>query len=237
MIKKILAIIPARGGSKGIKNKNIKKLHKKPLLSYTAKAALNSKYFDKIVLSTDNKKIASIGVKLGFELPFIRPKELGGDDTPMFLVIKHCLNELKKTCKYEPDIIVILQPTSPLRSSTHIDSAIEMFLNNKADSLVSISEIPHTMIPYSAMRLTPKGYLNFFLKYDEKKNLRQKKPKFYSRNGALYIFSRECFEKKKSIFGNKILPFLISKENSIDIDDNLDWFIADSLLKSKKYLI
>ena len=229
--KKILAIIPARSGSQGIKNKNIKILKNKPLLYFTVKASKNSKYLDRIVLSTDSNMIAKIGIKLGIEVPFIRPKKLAKNQTPMIPVIKNVLEKLQKIENYVPDIIIILQPTSPLRNSNHIDEAIEMFLKNKPDSLVSVSEIPHTMSPFSAMKLKKNGKLSFFKKYNEKNNLRQKKPLFYSRNGAIYIFTRECLLKNNSLFGKNILAYLMSKNNSIDIDDSVDWFIAEQLIK------
>ena len=228
--KKILAIIPARSGSQGIKNKNIKTIKKKPLLYYTAKASKNSKYLDKIVLSTDSNIIAKIGMKLGIEVPFLRPKKLAKNQTPMIPVIKNVLEKLQKIENYTPDIIIILQPTSPLRTSKHIDKAIEIFLKNKSDSLVSVTEIPHAMSPFSALKLRKNGRLNFFKKWNEKNNLRQKKPLFYSRNGAIYIFTRECLLKKNSFYGKKISAYLMSKKNSIDIDDNFDWLIAKKLM-------
>jgi CMP-N-acetylneuraminic acid synthetase len=230
--KKILAIIPARGGSRGIKNKNIKVLNKKPLLYYTAKESKNSKYLDKIVLSTDSNVIAKIGKKLGIEVPFIRPKELAKNQTPMIPVIKHVLEKLQKIENYVPDIIVILQPTSPLRTSKHIDQAIEIFMKKKTDSLVSVTEIPHTMNPFSAMKLKKKGNLIFFLEYNENNNLRQKKPLFYYRNGAIYIFNRKCFLKNNSLFGKHISSYIMPKSNSLDIDDKFDWFLAECLIKN-----
>ena len=156
--KKFLAIIPARGGSKGIPKKNIKSLLGKPLIQYTIESALKSKYLDKIVVSTDDKKIADISEKLGAEIPCLRPKKLARDNTLILPVLQHMVNFLKKKENYNPFAIVLLQPTSPLRTVRHIDEAIELFLKKpKADSLVSVMQVPHNMTPISLMKIDRKS--------------------------------------------------------------------------------
>tara|TARA_B100001063_G_C16650072_1_gene495473 strand:- start:99 stop:824 length:726 start_codon:yes stop_codon:yes gene_type:complete len=235
--RKICCIIPARGGSKGIKNKNIKLLCNKPLINYTIEEALKSKYLDKIILSTDDKKIAQITNKFGITVPFMRPKKLAKDNSPMLPVIKHLLNKLEKDYSYDPEIIILLQPTSPLRTVKHINEAIKKFLKSKSDSLVSVTKLPHNMNPYSIMKLERNGNLKKFLKYDEKKNLRQLKPIFYARNGAaIYITTKKTIFKKNSFFGDTILPYFMSKIDSIDIDDQLDWIFAETIIKNLKNL-
>jgi CMP-N,N'-diacetyllegionaminic acid synthase len=227
----ILAIIPARGGSKGIPRKNIKSLAGKPLLAYTAVAAKNSRLLTRVVLSTDDQEIALIGTQLGLEVPFIRPSELAEDDTPSLLVFDHVLCELYRKEGYKPDVIVILQPTSPLRTTRHIDEALNKFLSQNYDSLVSVIELPHNMNPYSVMKLNSNGELEPFMDYDESKNTRQFKPKFYARNGAaIYIVTYDCLMNKKSIYGKSTLPYFMKKEESLDIDDSFDWLIAEFLL-------
>lgn len=231
---KILCIIPARGGSKGIPYKNIKPLNGKPLLQYTAEAAKNSKFINKIVLSTDDNNIAKIGINLGLEVPFIRTSFLAKDDTPSLPVFTNTLEELEKIDGYKPDLIIILQPTSPLRTTKHIDEAFELYLSTNCDSLVSICEVPHNMNPYSVMKFSSDNTLEKFLDFDENNNLRQYKPKFVARNGAaIYIFNYDCLMKKKSIYGESILGYKMDKISSIDIDDEVDWEIA-SLFLSKK---
>ncbi len=230
----VLAIIPARGGSKGIPFKNIKLLNGIPLLEYTTSSAIKSKFINRIVLSTDEKKIAELGIHLGVEVPFLRPHYLAKDDTPSLPVFINTLQELQKVDGYKPDIIIILQPTSPLRSSKHIDEALELYLSSNCDSLVSICEVPHNMNPFSVMKCNSENILENFLDFDESNNLRQKKPIFFARNGAaIYICNYNCLMKKKSIYGDSIIGYKMDKISSIDIDDEIDWQIA-SLFISKK---
>ena len=233
--KKVLAIIPARGGSKGIPRKNIVPLLGKPLFAYTAEAALKSKFINRAILSTDDERIKKIALKYGLEVPFIRPKNLSGDKVSGLQVIKHAVRTVYKIDGYSPDTIIVLQPTSPLRKTKHIDEAIKIFHENNADSLVSVTKVDHKYNPYSVMKLNKDGTLQSFLDFDEKKNLRQLKPVFYARNGAaIYICTQKCLMENNSLFGEKILPYYMEKNESIDIDDVLDLEIAEMLLKKIK---
>ena len=228
-----MGIIPARGGSKGIPRKNIKKIAGKPLLAYTAKAALGSSYISRVVLSTEDQEIRQVGNELGLEIPFIRPDNLAQDNTPSLPVVQHVLVMLERQENYKPDLIVLLQPTSPLRTSKHIDEALELFINQNADSLVSVTEVPHNMKPYSVMKSKKNGTIVPFLIYEENKNIRQQKPKFFARNGAaIYISTYECIMKNNSLYGSKILPYFMKKEDSFDLDDEIDWKIMESLIKN-----
>jgi len=232
--EEVLAIIPARGGSKGISRKNIKKLAGKSLLAYTAEAALKSSCLDRIILSTEDEEIIQTGLKMGLEVPFTRPLELAQDDTPSLPVIQHAVRTLEEKENYRPDIIMILQPTSPLRNSKHINEALKRFLEVQADSMVSITEVPHNMNPYSVMQLQDDGTIIPFLKYDEKKNIRHQKPVFYARNGAaIYICTYKCLLKKNSLYGDKIIPYFMKKEESLDLDDEVDWNFAEYILNNK----
>jgi CMP-N-acetylneuraminic acid synthetase len=227
----ILAVIPARGGSKGILHKNIKQLGGKPLLAYTAEAALNSKKLNRVILSTEDNEIIQVGLDLALDVPFIRPAELAQDNTPGLPVIQHAVRTLGDEENYRPDIIVVLQPTSPLRTAQHIDEALEVFMNGDADSLVSVTEVPHNMNPYSVMQTQEDGTIVPFLDYDERKNLRQQKPRFYARNGAaIYICTYECLMEKNSMYGDKILPYFMKKGESFDLDDEIDWSIIDYIM-------
>ena len=229
---KILGLIPARGGSKGIPNKNIKLINGKPLLCYTAEAALESKKIDKVVLSTDSEKIRKVGISCGLEVPFIRPSILAEDDTPTLPVIDHALEYLNKNQNYIPDIVVLLQPTSPLRKAFHVDNAIDIFLDHKnADSLVSIVQVPHNYNPYSILIRNKKSIVKSFLDFPEKNNSRQKKPIFYARNGAIYITNIDCLINKKSMYGDKIISYLMDYKDSFDIDDEIDFLISEHLIK------
>ena len=185
------------------------------------------------ILSTEDEEIREIGAQLGLEIPFIRPQQFAQDDTPTLPVIQHAVSVLQKE-GFHANTIVILQPTSPLRTAQHIDDAIDIFLNHEVDSLVSVVEVPHNVNPYSVMTLELGGTVKPFLPLAERENLRQKKPKFYARNGAaIYICTYHCLMKKNSIYGEKILPYLMKKEDSFDIDDELDWWIVEQILTER----
>ena len=227
---KILGLIPARSGSKGIPQKNIKKLLGKPLIKYSIDAAKKSKKIDRVVVSTDSSSIANLSKKYGAEIPFLRPKSISKDNTPIGKVISHALNSLKKQ-NYVPDMIVILQPTSPLRTSNLIDKGIKNLQKSKADSLISISNIKQH--PFSSFFIENK-HLKFFKSNAEKFYQRQKYPPLYFPTGALYIFWNKTFKTYKSIYGKKILPLITSEEESIDIDTNFDIFMCEMIIKNWK---
>ncbi len=220
---KILAIIPARGGSKGIPMKNIQKLAGKPLIEYTISVAKKSKKVNRILVSTDNKKIAEISRLLGAEVPFMRPKKLSHDNSTGFDVIKHALNFLSSQ-GYVPDIIVILQPTSPLRTTPMIDRSIEMLKNSDATCILSVSKVKTH--PYSSFWYDGK-YLKPFRQDFENHSLRQKKPNLYHPTGAIYTFWIKTLEKYGSIYGPRIKPMIMPDEINIDIDSPFDLFISE----------
>lgn len=230
---KILGIIPARGGSKGIPRKNIKALAGKPLLAYTSQEALKSQCLSRVILSTEDDEIATVGRQLGLEVPFLRPCELSLDDTPSLLVIQHALRELQLREDYVPDLVVILQPTSPFRTVKHIDESIRILLASEADSLVSVVDVPHNMNPNSLMRVIEGDFIAPILPIDELNNRRQTKPKFLARNGAaVYVCRTHVLLASNSLFGENIIGYRMSKLHSIDIDDEEDWFIAEVLKKN-----
>lgn len=231
MEKKFLAIIPARGGSKGIPKKNIKILLGKPLIRYTIEAGLKSKYLDKVVVSTDDNKIAEISKKSGAEIPCLRPKILAQDGTPTLPVLQQMAEFLKKRKNYNPFAVVLLQPTSPLRTAKHIDEAIRIFLRHpEADSLVSVVRAPHNMNPYSLMKLED-DYLENYIPQKKLILQRQKKPIVYARNGpAICITKTERLDQY--IFGGKIIPYIMSEIESFDIDDLEDFQIIESIMKN-----
>jgi CMP-N-acetylneuraminic acid synthetase len=232
---KILGIIPARGGSKGIPRKNMRVLAGKPLLSWTAEAALESK-LDRIILSSEDEEILNFARGKGVEVPFVRPRELAGDDTPSLDVVMHAVEELRRTEGYLADAVMLLQPTSPLRTSKHINEAIELFSKKpEATSLVSVVKAPHNMIPESLMRLEGDGYLNHVRSWGEGLSQRQKKPIYFARNGAaIYLVRTSYLLEKKSLYGPRILPYEMPRHESVDIDDLLDFEICEYLLSKRK---
>ena len=217
--KKILAIIPARGGSKKIKNKNIVKIKKKPLLGYTIEQALKSKYIDEICLSSDSIKIINIAKSFGLNVFFKRPKILSTD----------ALEKSKKYFKKKFDYFILLQPTCPLRKSFHIDQSIKKLINSKHNSLISICDVDgyHP----NRMKVIKKNLLfNYSKKKSEDMRPRQKLPKVFIRNGAIYLTKVSFFEKKKIISDKTSIPYLMEQDNSINIDGPLDLELAKILL-------
>lgn len=232
---KVLGLIPARGGSKGIPRKNIRMLAGKPLLGWTAEAALASR-LDRVILSSDDPEIIEIAKSCLVEIPFVRPEHLAGDDTPAIDVVLHAVQTLKEIGNYMPDAVMLLQPTSPLRTTSDIDQSLELFEKHpEASSLVSVVKVPHNMVPESLMKLEADGYVKHLMLWDEKKNIRQKKPTYYARNGAaIYIVKTECLFNNNTLYGDKILSYEMPRERSIDVDDYFDFEICEFILSKKK---
>ncbi len=225
----ILAIIPARGGSKSIPLKNMKKLCGHPLIYYSIHAAKNSKLISKIVVSTDNPKIKSFSEKAGVDVPFLRPKKISNDKSSTLDVIFHTIDYLSKNESYEPDIVTLLQPTTPFRTSSMIDSSIRMLKQSKADIVLGVKLTKNH--PFRSFWLNNylKPLKKDFLKYHQ----RQLFPKNYYPTGEIYTFWTKNLTKFKHIYGPKVFP-LISKKNqiNIDIDDPLDFFLAEQLMSN-----
>ena len=222
MKKRIIAIIPARKGSKGIINKNIRKINGKPLISWTIEAAKKVNSISDIVVSTDSKDIAKVSIKNGAKIPFMRPKKYSRDHS---LSIDLVMNILNKTNYIESDYVILLQPTSPFRNYQHINQAIKIFSKDKkANSLVSVCEVPHNF-NFEKLGKIDKGYLNCKTKIRN----RQKIEKIYARNGAIYLARYEKY--RGSLLISKIIPFIMNPKDSIDIDNMHDWEIAESILK------
>lgn len=220
----MLAVIPARNGSKGVIGKNIRELAGKPLIAYTIEAAIGSNIFSKVIVSTDSEKIAEIAIKYGAEVPFLRPKGISGDLIPSDDVIFHALKfyqeqgvNYKQVCK--------LQPTSPLRNSTHIKEAYQLFVEKEADFVVSVCECEHS--PLWSGIINEDLRLDNFVPDNVKRSCRQEFPLFYRLNGAIYMGKTECFYKNKSFLGKNSFAYIMKQENSIDIDGFIDFKIAE----------
>lgn len=227
---RVVAIIPARGGSKGVPRKNIKPLNGKPLIAYSIAAAQAAKAVQRIVVSTDSEEIAEISRDLKAEVR-LRPAALAADDTPTRDVLEHVVNELAAEGD-RPDAVLTLQPTSPLRTARHIDQAVAMFAADpQADSLVSCIDVPHVFHPRSVMRKDAAGYLVPYL--DEKQPMRrQDKEAVFARNGAaIYITRTGCL--KDYVFGGKLIAYMMDAESSLDIDAADDFVVAEQLLRAR----
>ena len=233
---KILAVIPARGGSKGVPGKNLRSVLGKPLISFMIKYAQASKFISKIVVSTDDEKIAGAARSFGAEVPFLRPKEMAQDISPLNPALKHALDYYDST-GWRADAVISLQPTSPLITTEIIDSVIRFFLETGCDSAVTISEIKHGH-PYRAKKLHSDGRLeNFCAEFDGEKFFnRQERPPSYAYNGAVYLRTRalvENWDGQDMGLGKDCRGLVIGQEYAANIDDEFDLKIAGILLKER----
>jgi CMP-N,N'-diacetyllegionaminic acid synthase len=225
---RVLGLVPARGGSKGVPGKNVRPLAGHTLLEYTARAARESGVLDRIILSTDSPEIAEAGRRAGLEVPFMRPAALAADDTPMVPVIQHALAEVSRQ-GWPPDIVVLLQPTSPLRRPDHIRDAVSMLGETGADSVVTVVEVPRHLSPDYVMRIEG-GRLKPFLPDGPRVTRRQDARPAYSRDGTVYAFHPSTIERSGGIYGEDCRPLLIDACDSLSIDSLADWDEAERLL-------
>lgn len=230
MIKnnKVLCIIPARSGSKGLPGKNIKKLLGKPLIVYTIKQAEGSKYIDRIIVSTDSPQIAGISRRYGAETPFIRPKKLATDKSSTIDVLLHAIHWLEKEEDYGFDILVLLHANAPLRKKEDIDKCIELLLSENADNIFSVTEA-HRNPYFNIVELTADKRARLIRKGNFAS--RQSAPKVFDMNSSIYVWRKEVLKETKSVFSNNTRVYIMPKERSIDIDDYLDFQIAEMFLK------
>jgi CMP-N,N'-diacetyllegionaminic acid synthase len=230
--QEVLGFIPARGGSKGILNKNIRKLAGKPLVEYSIEAAKNSD-ISRVVVSTESKEIADVAIRSGAEVPFLRPSELAQSDSVLEDVLVYSLRELFDAERYRPDVIVLLQPTSPLRTSEHINSALRLLRCANADSVVSVSEpMEH---PAEMVRWNSSRHMEFVYKREAPPGLEQRQsyPEVYFLNGAIYCFTVECLEQYKDRYGNNTVPLIMPQTLSIDIDTEDEFRLAELVMQSQ----
>ena len=235
-MKEIIALIPARSGSKGVPDKNIRPLGGIPLMAYSISVALKSTLIDRVIVSTDSEEYARIARNYGAEVPFIRPLELAQDDTLDLPVIKHCLDYLNRNEKYIPDIVVHLRPTSPLRTPKMVDDAIRMLIeNDEASSIRCVCEPAQN--PFKMWTLNKDGFIqplinsNITEAYNQP---RQALPNVLWQNGYIDVVRYETITEGRSITGNKILPLTVDSENIIDIDNHITLKLAEYIYQSQK---
>ena len=227
--KRVLAIIPARGGSKGIPRKNIKSFAGKPLIAWSIEEAKKSKYIDRVILTSEDDEIITSARKYGCEVPFIRPDKWAKDDTPGIMPVLHAIGMIPGF-----DYSVLLQPTSPLRTVNDIDGTLEMCIEANADSCVTVTEV--TKSPLWMYYLSNRLTLRPVIKTNEKFLCRQKLPKAYALNGAVYVAKTEWLFQNKAFIGKDTIAYIMPKERSIDIDDEIDFFIAELMVLRKSNL-
>ncbi|EJL78582.1 CMP-N-acetylneuraminic acid synthetase [Polaromonas sp. CF318] len=228
---RIAAVIPARGGSKGIPYKNLADLGGRPLIAWTIAAAKAAHGLDRIIVSTDDERIAASAIEHGAEVPFLRPTEFSGDNAPALDVILHALKELKTPGGEAYDAVAYLQPTSPFRSAAQLTEAIALFGQERPDTLVSVTAVPHNMVPASLMHpLGPSAPLMLQSPVGQKLR-RQEKEKLFARNGpAILIVSASDAQLHGRLYGERVLGFEMDRLSSLDIDDPIDLEMARHLL-------
>ena len=231
---KILTIIPARGGSKGIKLKNLSKINGKPLVAFSIEHSLAAKLVNRTIVSTDNEEIAKVSEEYGAEIPVFRSKELAGDRILDLPVFEHMLTYLKEEENYEPEIVVHLRPTSPYRKAEWIDSAIKLLIeNSSADSIRSVSE--PSQHPYRVFEIKNKYLFPLMHERHPEPYLlrRQDLPKMYYYNCVIDVTKPSTIFNKKSMTGDKMLPYKMEPEDSLDIDKPMDLEFAKFFLKRR----
>jgi len=224
---KILGIVPARGGSKGVPGKNIKILAGKPLLVYTIEHIRASNLLNKAILSTDDSAIAQTAHQYGLEVPFMRPSLLATDTATSLSVVEHALDFFEAQGELF-DAICLLQPTSPYRPEGAIDEAIRLFEQAKPDSLISVRKVPDEYNPHWVFEMDRENRLHIATGDEEIISRRQELPPAYHRDGAIYITSVECIRKKRSLLGKHIIGFPIESPELINIDTLEDWEVAEN---------
>ncbi len=226
----VLALVPARGGSKSMPDKNMRPLAGRTLLEYAAEAAAASGVVDRSVLSTDSERIAAEGRRAGLEVPFLRPAALAGDDTPMLPVIEHALDALEHD-GWAAEVVLLLQPTSPLRRPEHIRAVVQQLRDSGADSVVTVVELPRHFSPDYVMRVDD-GRLVPFLAEGGSVTRRQDARPAFVRDGTVYAFWSRTVRETRSIYGRDCRPLVLSARDSMTIDTPDDWNEAERRLRA-----
>lgn len=229
---KVLGIIPARGGSKGVPRKNIRLLHGKPLLAYTVEAAKNAGRLTRIILSTEDEEIAEVGLKYGVDVPFMRPNELAQDTTPTLPVIWHAVETLEAAGEIY-DAICLLQPTNPLRRAEDIDNCIELFEQTGADSVVSIMPVPHEYNPKWVYWKNADGKMILTTGETEPIPRRQDLPPAFHREGSVYVTRKTVLFGAGNLYGVNVQGYEIEPEYSANVDTLEDWNEVEQRLQKR----
>lgn len=232
---KILGLIPARGGSKGIPNKNRKKLGGKPLLEYTFEAALGSKKLSRVVFSSEDEQLIELAKKKGVEVPFVRPASLASDTAGSLEVVQHALQYLALEGEHY-DAVCLLQVTYPFRTAEDIDNAILKFESSKTDSLISVKEVPHQYNPHWVFLENSSSNLSIATGDDQIIKRRQDLPKAFIRDGAIYISKSEVLLNENSFYGKSISHIELDPQKYVNIDTEIDWYKAEEILKRRNFI-
>lgn len=229
---RVLGIIPARGGSKGIPRKNIRPLGGRPLLQYTAEAALGARRLADVVLTTDDPEIAELGRRLGLRIPFLRPAELARDDTPSLPVLRHTVSLLEEQGETY-DAICLLEPTSPMRLPEDVDACIDRLVESGADAVMTVLPVPVQYNPHWVYLMAEDGALRVSTGDPEPVPRRQELPPAFNRDGMVYVTRRNVLMEQNSLYGRRTLGIVIDPDRSVNIDSPDDWARAERLLAAR----
>lgn len=228
-----VAIITARGGSKGIPGKNLKPMAGRPMIAWTIEVARQAQGLDRVLVSTDDPEIARVCREHGAEVPFLRPAHLATDTATHLAVFDHMMDWLAAE-GHLPEYLLLLQPTSPLRIREDIEGGIQLARERRADAVIGVSEIhPHTAHPWLAKKLSADGALEPFMVAPTDDLRRQNMPPAYAINGALYVNRTESLRRDRTFFPSGALAYPMPVERSLDVDAPLDFFLAEQLLKQR----
>lgn len=227
---RVLGLIPARGGSKGVPRKNVRPLLGRPLLAYTAEAALGAALLDRVVLTTDDEEIATVGRQLGLDVPFIRPPHLASDTAPMIATVQHAVANLRASDDLY-DAVCLLQPTTPARSSAVIDECVEHLDRSGADAVVTLLPVPSEHNPHWVYVRTPSGALTLATGESTPIARRQDLPPAFHREGSVYV-TRTAVVEEGSLYGERVEGVVLDPASSVNIDTVEDWDRAERLLAS-----
>ena len=229
MSRKMIAIVPARGGSKGLPGKNIKPLNGLPMIGYAIREAQKSNYISDIIVSTDSPDIAIVAKELGASVPFLRPDKLAGDTSSAIDVYIYTIDRLNNEYGYSIESFIVLQPTSPLRTVKDIDGALGTFFDLQAESVISVTEASHP--PVWAKKIDENGVLkDYFPEYASNQN-RQEINTAYMPNGAVFVFDYYKLKSEYGYYFEKTYPFIMPADRSVDVDTHLDFEFAEFLIK------
>jgi len=224
-----LGLIPARGGSKGVPRKNVKLLCGKPLLQYTAESALASRRLDRVVLSTEDQEVAEVGARCGLEVPFLRPRELAADETPMIDVVLHAVRWMSEAGDVY-DAVCLLQPTNPLRRPEEIDACVGLLESTGADSVVTVLPVPEEYNPHWVYFKAPDGQLYLSTGEETPVARRQDLPPAYHREGSVYVTRWNVVTCDRSLYGRRLLGYRLDPRECVNINTHEEWKRAEELL-------
>jgi CMP-N-acetylneuraminic acid synthetase len=224
-------VITARGGSRGIPHKNIRALNGKPLLWYTADAALSSHRLERVILSTNDHQIAQVGQQCGLEVPFLRPEELSRDDTPSLPVVQHAVRFVEQNGELY-DAVCLLQPTNPMRRPEHIDACIELLDTSGVDAVITVLPIPERHNPHWVYFQDKHGLLRLSTGEADPIPRRQDLPPAFCREGSVYVTRRDVLMEGNSLYGSRVRGYRLAPVDTVNIDSYSDWGHAERLLKN-----